>query len=273
MQPRTLLAALAVGLVAAQGAVAYYTNPDYTDPSPSAPTVREQNRAILLQKASTSLYDPTALVTVTHGTAGSLVTVTVQESQALEMELDYLDRHEVNLAETPLATTTSSSLPPSDPEPEWPEDAAWMFWETGWTKSGNGAKCPSVTPIGPVEFKARTGQDWPTSPPGTPLMDGGYQYTAGILRSEVSVHGVQGTSKLSSQLWRWNSTPPDQPDDANPLTAAGQDPYQEYYYGGHYGTPWILEGTGFIDYWCKVNARGDKLEHRSMLEPRMNRVG
>jgi hypothetical protein len=270
MTPRWLLAGLATALVAvlvSQGTAGYY----YTDP-------RTENKAILISMASTPVYDPTALVTVTTGVPGSLSTVTVSQSQAIDMHLDFLDRHHVRLSTTGAATSTST-MPPSDPEPQWPADGKWVFWESGWISAG--AVCPSVTPIGPTEYTAKTGQQWPTSPAGAPLVAGGYQYTAGVVHSEVSLHGSKtslgSVRNLNSQLWRWNHTAdPNNPgitvDTANPLAVPDADPDGEWYFGGAYNAGWKLEGTGFTDYWCQRSPAGDKVDHHSIVEPQMARV-
>lgn len=258
MQPRTLMAALAVALlalVAVQSSSAYYR--------PSPVEVRTENRNLLVQWSSAPVYNPAALNTVTYGKVGHIYTVTVPQSLAIEMHLDFLDRYEIRLEDfgSEATPTQRHSTPPNATL-----RGEYAFQETGFVSKG--ATCPTVRPISPQDYFDATGQPWPVAGPS------GQNATAGVLQTTVSKHSVKDFQKPPSYLWRYENTQsPDplthpKPRDANDEPTADD----EWSYGGSKNAGWDLTGVGYIDYYCRTDAAG-KLYHNSWVEPLVYETG
>jgi hypothetical protein len=247
MQPRTLVAALAMALVAllaSQGSAAYYYGP----------TVRAENRNLLIQWASSPLYDPAAPNTIVYGTVDNLQTATLPQSLAIEAHLDFLERYDVRLAAfgQDTAATRVHTAPPNDTN----QPGEFIFREWGYTASQ--AVCPTLTPLSAQDFHASTNATWPA------VGADGRNHTAGKLRTTVSQHSVKGSFKQTNFLWRYdNAADPDPLSHPDPRYTEAND---EWRYGGPKNAGWDLMGIGYVDYYCRIDANGN-LYHNSAIEP------
>jgi hypothetical protein len=229
MRLRTIAGILLVGTLALQVALAA------TGPTSAR---REENRHYLLDDLGAG-YDPTSSSRVRYGTNEQVREVTVTAAQAMEMQLDFYDRHNIHLSEM---AADRAANPPAPAQNVVLPAGQYEFHEVG-AKSAN-ATCPTVEP-----------QQEPTVNQifNDQLHYGNFRL--GILTTDMSKHN--GPRGYESRLWYWT---PEQ----DHLTATR---YASYWYTG-----WTLKAGPFIDFICPPYDSAGKIYNDSYVQVHVTRT-